>query len=67
MLNDAEAFGTVPQTAERKETHTLTVRETARMFEAAGAARTERSIINWGQPIVLFLSAAVPPAARRRC
>lgn len=47
---DAEDFGKVPQVAERKENHTLTVRETARMFEAAGVARTERSIINWCQP-----------------
>jgi hypothetical protein len=47
---DAEAFGTVPQAAERRENHTLTVRETARMFEAAGVARTERSVINWCQP-----------------
>jgi len=46
----AEDFGTVPQAAERKENHTLTVRETARMFEAAGVARTERSVINWCQP-----------------
>jgi hypothetical protein len=47
---DAEEFGTVPQAAERRENHTLTVRETARRFEAAGVARTERSIINWCQP-----------------
>jgi hypothetical protein len=47
---DAEEFGTVPQAAERRENHTLTVRETARMFETAGVARTERSIINWCQP-----------------
>jgi len=47
---DAEDFGNIPQVAERKENHTLTVRETARMFEAAGVARTERSIINWCQP-----------------
>jgi hypothetical protein len=33
-----------------KEYYTLTARETARMFEAAGAARTERSVINWCQP-----------------
>jgi len=46
----AEDFGKVPQVAERKGNHTLTVRETARMFEAAGVARTERSIINWCQP-----------------
>ena len=48
--NDTEDFGKLPQVAERKENHTLTVRETARMFEAAGVARTERSIINWCQP-----------------
>jgi len=48
--NAAEDFGNVPQIAERKENHTLTVRETARMFEAAGVARTERSVINWCQP-----------------
>ena len=48
--NDAEDFGKIPQVAERKENHTLTVRETARMFETAGVARTERSIINWCQP-----------------
>ena len=47
---NAEDFGKVPQAAERKENHTLTVRETARMFETAGVARTERSIINWCQP-----------------
>lgn len=47
---DAEDFGKVSQVAERKENHTLTVRETARMFEAASVARTERSIINWCQP-----------------
>src|ERR1035437_4527944 len=48
--NDVEEFGRVPQVAERRENHTLTVRETARMFETAGVARTERSIINWCQP-----------------
>jgi len=50
MPKPAEDFGRVPQVAERKENHTLTVRETARMFEAAGVARTERSVINWCQP-----------------
>ena len=45
-----EDFGKVPHAAERKENHTLTVRETARLFETAGVARTERSIINWCQP-----------------
>ena len=48
--NAAEDFRTLPKTAERKEKHTLTVREVARMFESAGVARTERSIINWCQP-----------------
>ena len=43
-------FGTVPKTSERKEDHTLTVREVAQMFEVAGVARTERSITNWCQP-----------------
>ena len=47
---DAEGFGTIPHAAERTENHTLTVRETARMFESAGVARTERSIVNWCQP-----------------
>jgi hypothetical protein len=48
--NLSEEFGKFPQAAERQENHTLTVRETSRMFEAAGVARTERSIINWCQP-----------------
>ena len=48
--SDAADFGSVPQASEHRETHTLTVKETARMFEAAGVARTERSIINWCQP-----------------
>ena len=26
------------------------MREVARLFEAAGVGRTERSIVNWGQP-----------------
>ena len=43
-------FRTRPNDAERRGNHTLTVRETARMFETAGVARTERSIINWCQP-----------------
>jgi hypothetical protein len=50
VRNDAESFRTVPKHSERKENHTLTVREAARMFEAAGVARTERSITNWCQP-----------------
>jgi hypothetical protein len=50
LPNGAEEFGKISQVAERKENHTLTVRETSRMFETAGVARTERSIINWCQP-----------------
>jgi hypothetical protein len=47
--------GTVPSGSaafgpRRKETHTLTVREVARLFEAAGVARTERSVTKWCQP-----------------
>jgi hypothetical protein len=45
----AEAFGRMPNPSERKASHTLTVREAARMFEVAGVARTERSIVNWCQ------------------
>jgi len=47
--NGAEALGTSPNVTERKASHTLTVREAARMFELAGVARTERSIVNWCQ------------------
>lgn len=43
----SETFGKFPNHSERTEYHTLTVREVARMFEDAGVARTERSIINW--------------------
>jgi len=46
----SESFRSVPHASERKENHTLTVREAARMFETAGVARTERSITNWCQP-----------------
>ena len=42
--------GSVPFGPRRKETHTLTVREVARLFEAAGVARTERSVTKWCQP-----------------
>jgi hypothetical protein len=49
LPNDAEGFRNVPKAAERSENHTLTVREAARMFETAGVARTERSIVNWCQ------------------
>lgn len=50
VRNDSEGFRTIPNRSERGENHTLTVREVARMFEAAGVARTERSIVNWCQP-----------------
>jgi len=46
----AESFRNLPNTSERTDNHTLTVREVARMFEGAGVARTERSIVNWCQP-----------------
>lgn len=46
----AESFRNLRHHAERGENHTLTVREVARLFEAAGVARTERSIVNWCQP-----------------
>ena len=45
----SEGFRTIPKLSERKENQILTVREAARMFEAAGVARTERSIVNWCQ------------------
>jgi hypothetical protein len=48
--NSAEPFRTIPKASVRSENHTLTVREVAHLFEAAGVARTERSIINWCQP-----------------
>lgn len=56
----SEGYGSLPQTAEnvgaptfhreRKASHTLTVKQVARMLEEAGVARTERSIVNWCQP-----------------
>lgn len=50
VRKDAERFRSVPKLSERKENHILTVREAAKLFEAAGVARTERSIVNWCQP-----------------
>jgi len=50
IRNGAEDFGSLPHSSERKESHTMTVREAARLFEAAGVARTERSVVNWCQP-----------------
>lgn len=55
---------------ERKATHTLTVREVARQFEAAGVARTERSITNWCRPTaqgIARLDAWYDPNERRYC
>lgn len=43
----SEGFGSVPHPSEKREGRTLTVREVARMFEKAGVAKTERSIVNW--------------------
>ena len=50
VRNDSASFRNIPHPSEKKENHTLTVREAARIFEAAGVARTERSIVNWCQP-----------------
>jgi hypothetical protein len=53
--NPADAFRTLPHSTEPlppsgwRESYTLTVRETARLFEVAGVARSERSIVNWCQ------------------
>jgi hypothetical protein len=46
----AETFRSLPNTSDRSENHKLSVRDVARMFETAGVARTERSIVNWCQP-----------------
>lgn len=48
--HDSEGVRTLRKASERNESHTLTVRDVARMFEDSGVARTERSIINWCQP-----------------
>ena len=48
--HSSEAFREEPNEAERQLSHTLTVRETARLFEDAGVPRTERSIVNWCRP-----------------
>jgi len=47
VRHDSESFRNVPNASERNENHILTVREVARMFETAGVARTERSIVKW--------------------
>jgi hypothetical protein len=56
LPSNAEDFRTVPSDTERKESHSLTVREVAWMFEAAGVPRTERSITNWCHPNRLGVS-----------
>lgn len=51
----SQTFRSVPQHSEPlppsdwRESYTLTVREVARLFETAGVARSERSIVNWCQ------------------
>jgi len=47
---NTETFGNKKSLSEKTEDHTLSVREVARLFEEAGAPRTERSIINWCNP-----------------
>lgn len=48
--NVSAPFRMFPKIAERTASHTLAVREVARLFEAAGVSRTERSIVNWCLP-----------------
>lgn len=48
--NKEESFGNKNLLSEKTPDHTLSVREVARLFEEAGAPRTERSIINWCNP-----------------
>jgi hypothetical protein len=50
LPHPSEDFRNVPQSKEKTIHHILTVHEVARRFEDAGAARTERSIINWCNP-----------------
>ena len=49
ILNTSESFRKVRNGSERTESHTLTVREVAKIFEQSGVPRTERSIVNWSQ------------------
>jgi hypothetical protein len=48
--NASEGFRTMPPPSELRDKYTLSVREVSRMFESAGVARSERSIVNWCQP-----------------
>jgi hypothetical protein len=47
---NSESGGKFSRPTQRKDSHTISVRDAAKMFEAAGVARTERSIINWCWP-----------------
>jgi len=47
VRHPAEGFRNVPSPTEARPQYTLTVREVSRKFEAAGVARSERSIVNW--------------------
>ena len=49
VRNTAEGFRNLPNSAEDRDKYTLSVREVARLFETAGVARSERSIVNWCQ------------------
>ena len=49
VRNSTEAFRTMPHATESRDKYTLSVREVSRMFETAGVARSERSIVNWCQ------------------
>src|SRR4051812_8222194 len=49
VLHASEGVGNLRKASTRKESHTITTREAARLFEGAGVARTERSIVNWCQ------------------
>ena len=42
-----EIFRKLTKASEKTVDHSLTVRETAKIFEDSGVPRTERSIINW--------------------
>ena len=53
---------------QRRADHTLTIKEVVKQFEAAGVARTERSVVNWCQPNkdgVARLDAYFDPNERR--
>jgi len=45
-----EGFGKFHAPKQRKDSHSVSVRDAAKMFEAAGVTRTERSVINWCWP-----------------